>query len=687
MCPSTSMRRNGAILAWVLGCSLAGYAGPFAGGTGELGDPYQIATAEQLISIGSDPNLLSKCFVLTNDIDLDPNLPGGQIFTRAVIAPDVNDLGAFEGIRFTGNFEGGGHRIRHLTIRNDAAQFLSLFGCLGKAAVVRNLCIEEACVSGGAGMNLGALTGANDGRIFRCHATAHVSGHMWVGVLAGLNRGSIIECQAGGNVIGAMTTGGLVGENYRGIILNCSATTDVAATRGSDFGGLAGRNDFDAVIAHCYATGDVSAAAGDSNNLGGLVGSLQDGAINDCYACGNVSGGDNCGALGGLVGESLGYICSSYSTGRVQAGGNSGGIGGLAGYRTAGEITACFWDVGTSGLVESAGGTGLSTAQMQESGTFRAAGWDWVNERANGTAELWFIPTEGGYPMLTVHAPGFQPHELDGTGTADDPYRIATAEDLGALNHYDLTACYRLEADVDLAGITWDKAPVQHFAGQLDGAGKAVTNLRIRGGVQLGLFADLGQNASVVNLGLRNAYVTGRDVLALLAAKNQGCISACCVGGSITADSIPGLTTMSGSFLGGLTARNEGSISDSYATGNLAGTMVFGIGGLIASNGGAISRCYAAAHVSCKMPFPADCAGGLVGVNRPSGSANSIQDSYFLINTDGGGPDNGVGIPLADAPMRRQSSFSGWDFEKTWTICEGKDYPRLWWEKIECYEP
>jgi hypothetical protein len=41
----------------VFGCSLAGYAGPFAGGTGDPGDPYQIATAEQLISIGSDPNL------------------------------------------------------------------------------------------------------------------------------------------------------------------------------------------------------------------------------------------------------------------------------------------------------------------------------------------------------------------------------------------------------------------------------------------------------------------------------------------------------------------------------------------------------------------------------------------------------------------------------------------------------
>jgi len=59
----------------------------YGGGTGEPNDPYLIYTAEQLVSIGSDPNLLDKHFVLVNDINLDPNLPGGRIFDRAVIAP------------------------------------------------------------------------------------------------------------------------------------------------------------------------------------------------------------------------------------------------------------------------------------------------------------------------------------------------------------------------------------------------------------------------------------------------------------------------------------------------------------------------------------------------------------------------------------------------------------------------
>jgi len=57
----------------------------YSGGTGEPNDPYQIATAKQLISIGSDPRLLDKCFVLVNNLDLDPNLPGRRIFSRAVM--------------------------------------------------------------------------------------------------------------------------------------------------------------------------------------------------------------------------------------------------------------------------------------------------------------------------------------------------------------------------------------------------------------------------------------------------------------------------------------------------------------------------------------------------------------------------------------------------------------------------
>ena len=82
--------------------------------------------------------------------------------------------------------------------------------------------------------------------------------------------------------------------------------------------------------------------------------------------------------------------------------------------------------------------------------------------------------------------------------------------------------------------------------------------------------------------------------------------------------------------------------------------------------------------------------GGLVGYNKTTSSAAApkITHSYFLSETDGGGPDNKLGTPLTNAQMRQETSFQGWDFrgepangtEKTWWIDGGTGYPRLWWE-------
>jgi len=71
--------------------SLPAYA-KYSGGTEEPNDPYQIATVAYLTSIGSNPDLLDKHFVLIDDIDLDPNLPGGQVFTQTIIAPDISNF-------------------------------------------------------------------------------------------------------------------------------------------------------------------------------------------------------------------------------------------------------------------------------------------------------------------------------------------------------------------------------------------------------------------------------------------------------------------------------------------------------------------------------------------------------------------------------------------------------------------
>jgi hypothetical protein len=117
--PASQRGRGLAILLLILfnsficGLDAAGYSG----GTGTAEDPYKIADANDLLALAATPTDYNKCFILTADIDLDPNLPGGQVFTTAVIAQDTDNLNSdFDGIPFTGIFNGAGHRIINLTI-------------------------------------------------------------------------------------------------------------------------------------------------------------------------------------------------------------------------------------------------------------------------------------------------------------------------------------------------------------------------------------------------------------------------------------------------------------------------------------------------------------------------------------------------------------------------------------------
>ena len=69
------MKLSGIILLII--ASTITQASAYSGGSGTPEDPYQIATAEDLIMLGETPDDYDKHFVLTADIDLDPNLPGG----------------------------------------------------------------------------------------------------------------------------------------------------------------------------------------------------------------------------------------------------------------------------------------------------------------------------------------------------------------------------------------------------------------------------------------------------------------------------------------------------------------------------------------------------------------------------------------------------------------------------------
>ena len=161
-------------------------------------------------------------------------------------------------------------------------------------------------------------------------------------------------------------------------------------TAGLDYvGGLAGYND-GGIISKCSAAGNIDAAG---DYAGGLVGENHSGTINNSYSSGSVTAARY---GGGLVGYNAfsGSISKCYSTGAASA---SAYGRGFAGYNAAvNGITNSFWDSETSGQTAgtepvSSGVTGKTTSQMQDIGTFTAAGWDYG---------LVWKQVAGTYPIL-----------------------------------------------------------------------------------------------------------------------------------------------------------------------------------------------------------------------------------------------------------------------------------------------
>lgn len=717
----------------------------FAGGTGEAADPYLIATAEQLIGIGNDAELLGKYFRLTDDIDLDPNQPGGQIFGLAVIASTENPYNARRP-KFTGRLYGDGHTVRHLTIDSNDGEYLGLFGYIGSGGRVYDLNLKAVDIRGhartgalagyseGSMVNcsvsgsiaggdysrwLGGLIGINAGTLSGCHVEVTVTGgdsSSMLGGLAGWHEGRILNCATSGSVSGgdeAFQLGGLVGRSLAGMIED--STTDTAVSAGARswaLGGLVGRADSDSFLLRGTATGAVTAGQA-SHDLGGLAGQHWYGTISYCHATGPVAAGQNGHTLGGLVGACAGgRIFASYATGAISGQAGSRLLGGLSGQvqtaavvtecyatgsllvddepygrggfvgRIAGpqdaRIERCFWDTETSGAAASAAGQGLTTAQMQDTQTYLAAGWDLSGSRAEGAADIWRLPPEGGYPVLTaVSDPNAIP-VLEGAGRSFDPYLIATAADLGAMVHYDRFAWFELAADIDLSGIVWTNAPLPVFAGVLDGRGHRITNLTVQGDgtSPAGLFGRIAEGAWVFDLGLDDVAIEGADGasdLGGLAGVNAGTIVNCYVTGRVTSGA-------TGRSLGGLVGSNrQGTIGDCYATATVTGgTGSRQLGGLIGYNFlGTVVTCYAAGAVS---GTDVTRAGGLVGHNVD----HALVGNCYYLSRDNLNAEALWGTSLTDAQMKQQAGFPDWDFAKTWMICEGQTYPHLQWEQLSC---
>lgn len=577
-------------------CLVSADAHAFAGGTGAPDDPFQVASPQHLLLIGSDTRLLDKCYRLVADIDLAPNQPDGRVFRQAVIAPDTDSAMGFQGVPFVGRFDGEGHAIRHLTMEGGSNSHVALFGALGDGGEVIDLNIVDANIAGDKdGAYVSGLVGTNEGYITGCHVSGNVGGDYGVGAIAGRNasRGTIVRCRATGTFKGEgrmQVVGGIVGLNDGRIAKSWVRASRLRSKDSMDFlGGLVGQNF--GTISACYAEGELEGGM----CLGGLV-AENAGFIASCHARADVHSRELSRWLGGLVGGNSGRVVNSYANGTIlNAYPETSAFGGLIGLATESARTVnCFWNLEVGAMCVSDGGMGLTTSQMQNPDVYSLNGW--------GGDPNWVLDPLMDYPRLAWEVTAGQPIPLpvldwfEGSGTQEDPYVISTAEQLARIGTASVLwdKVFILASDVNMAGTEWIRigiCPGTDFVGRFDGDGHAIINLAIDTGKAsvvsaIGMFGHIGTGGQVRNLTLKDAVIKcggSAQRVGILAGVNEGTVAACVTSGSVSGGDYS-------NCLGQLAGYNGGNIVDCSSTAIIsAGRASSRVAGLTGYNRGSIT--------------------------------------------------------------------------------------------------
>ena len=296
----------------------------------------------------------------------------------------------------------------------------------------------------------------------------------------------------------------------------------------------------------------------------------------------------------------------------------------------------------------------------------------WILGSAAGEMNLWFVPSSlnGGPDMktstvsrigivglsllvvfvglsvgitgsATAQSPEFvdmDASDLDGSGTAGDPYEITDASELQAMED-DLDAHYELANNIDASATAqWNGQagfdPIGDgsgdFTGKFDGNQHTITGLTIDRGSsdeQVGLFGEV-DSALIESVHLESVTISGRDSVGALAGHLEAdvTIRSASMNGAVSG------TTETGGLIG---SNTDSTVKRASATGTVTGSD--SIGGLVGQNfGGVVTQASSQAAVTAtgkEQGGKFARGGGLVGGNFNEGIINK---SYATGSVTGG---------------------------------------------------
>ena len=658
-------------------------------GTGGSGD-YNINSGSKITLSGSTPSLTiaGQAYTVINDVNalqaMNNNLAGyyalgsdidaiatsgwngGAGFVPIGVATSWSSIPGASSVEdilvvlasnwagnthFANRFSGLGHAVSNLSINRPASNSVGLFGSAGPNATIRDVGLANVDIVGNT--YIGGLVGWNYGLIKNSSVSGSMttgstpntgSNNMYVGGLIGYNWGHVRNSWTSGSVTGSVQyVGGLIGLNEGYISASLGALGSVSHSyssanvsgNGGHFGGLIGNNW--GVVSNSYASGNVTGVSG-SLYLGGLIGSNWNN-VNNSYATGHVSSGTSSQFVGSLMGDnqnSLTTVSNSYASGTISVGAGSTSIGGLVGHNT-GTFANSYWDTQTTGQGTSAGGTGMTTAELMTQATY--SGWDFTN--------TWWMSESNTRPLLR----------------AEYSTNITNAHQL-QLMALNLGASYELANDINMAELTqasgvWNTnkgfLPIgayynydgPRFTGALDGRNHIVAGLAVNRPERLGvgLIGAMESSAVVKNIGVVSVDLKGLGYVGGLVGYNQGGS----VDNSFSDGVVSGIPHPNSSTwdVGGLVGLNYfGTISKSHSSATVSvGVGGYDVGGLVGANYGNISDSYATGNVVGNSSMTSNeisqNIGGLVGASGDFNNWNS--NSATISNSFSTGTVTGAG--------------------------------------------
>lgn len=524
-----------------------------AAGDGSLGNPYQIATLENLYWITESNTRWGFNYIQTADIDASPT---------------ANWLHRWKPIglggSFSGTYDGNFYIISNLNLKDRNKS--GLFSFLSSGSKIKNLGI----------INISNINNYP-------HDPEYFAYNEYNGSIAGWALGASIEnCYATGYVYGATKTGGLIGYGTDTQIKNCYSGVNCNGFA-EPAGGLAGY--LHGTMTNCYNIGQCSR---------GLIGSAHQytDVINSFWDI--ETSGTNVSAGGiGLTTSEMKCFFTFFSAGWDFIGEEINGTNYIWGIDETGEQNQGYpflawqgFNHNARGVVESLTVSNISSTSSMVSGNIIYLGtsptfqhgvcWNTIGSptiddfkteegapEGTGTfsSELFGLtPNDTRYYVRTylINEIGISyGEELDfattpietiqpsGSGTPDDPFEIANLNNLMWLvvnaQEWDKNYIQTDNIDASITPLWYDYAgwlPIgtsqPGFSGTYNGQGYKISNLFInRNADNIGLFSF--NSGTINNLGIKDINVTGKNNVGGLVGQNTGTLSNCYSTGEIIA--------------------------------------------------------------------------------------------------------------------------------------------------------